>query len=102
MRRMARRAAFNLEWRVLKYERALLVRVTLETARISTCRKARLFEFKTAVRVMTITALNQTLEHLVMKRPAKLRFCFGMTTDTELRLARTQHVCGQQVAIASL
>ena len=102
MRRMARGAAFDLQRRVLKHKWSLLVRVALETARIRSRRKARLFEFKPTVRVMTITALNQPFEHFVMKRPAELRFCFGMTTDTELRLARAQHVRGQQIAIASL
>ena len=93
--RVTRRAAFDLQWRMLKNEWSLLVCVTLQTPGIGSRRKARLLEFKTTVWIMTITAFDLSLQHLVMERPAKLRFCLTVTTDAELRFTAAQHVRGQ-------
>ena len=101
VRRVAGRAAFDLQWRMLEDKWPLLVSVTLQTPRISAGREACLLKLKTAVRIVTITALDLSFEHLVMKRPAKLRFCLTVTTNTELRLTPAQHVYGEQIRISS-
>lgn len=100
VRRMTRRAALDLQRRVFENERTLLVRVTLQTTGIGAGRETRLFEFEAAVCIMTIAALYLAFQHLVVKRPAKLRLRFAVTTDAELRLAATQHVCGQPVLVS--
>ena len=102
VRRVTRRAAFNLQRRMLKYERSLLVCVTFQTPGISSCRKPRLLQFKTTMRVVTIAAFHHAFEHFVMKRPAELCFRFAVTTDAELRLTSAQHVRREHIAIASL
>jgi len=71
---------------MFKYEWSLFVRMTLETSGISARCKARLLQLKAAVRIVTITALHLSFQDFVVKRPAKLCFCFTMTTDAELRL----------------
>lgn len=86
---------------MLKNEWSLLVSMTLETPGIRACRKSRLLEFKTAVGIVTITAFDLSFEDLVMKRPAELRLSLAMTTDAELRLTPAQHVCREQIMIAS-
>ena len=66
---------------MFKDEWTLLVCVTLQTAGVSACCESRLFEFETAVRIVTITALDQSLKHLVMERPAELGFRFAVTAN---------------------
>lgn len=95
MRRVARRTTFNLQRRVLERERSLLVRVALQTAGIDACCQTRLLELETTVRIVTIAALDQTFEHLVMKRAAELRLRFAVTIDAKLRLASFEHVRGE-------
>ena len=74
---------FESEW-------TLLVRVTLHASRIGAGCQSRLFEFKTAMRIVTITALHGAFEHLVMERQIKLVLHFGVTAHTKLRLAHFQ------------
>ena len=87
---------------MLKHEWSLLVCVTLQTAGIGTCCEPCLLEFETTVRIVTITALDQALKHLVMKRSAELGFRFTVTTDAKLRFASFEHVGGKQIAVSSL
>lgn len=100
VRRMTRRTAFHFQRRVLENEWSLLVRMTLQTTRVGASRQTRLFELKAAVWIVTIAALHQPFEHLVMKRPAKLGLRFTVTTDTELRFTAAQHVGGQLILIS--
>lgn len=101
MRRVTRRTTLHLQRSMFERKRSLLVRVTLQTACVGAGCETRLLELETTVRIMTIAALDQTFEHLVMKGPAKLRFRFAVTTDAELRLASFEHVRRQQIAISS-
>ena len=91
VRDMTRRAAFDLERRVLENERTLFVRVTFDTRRVNADRKFRLFLFKASVRIMTIAAFHRAFEHFVMKRLGKLRFRFAVTADAELLLVGFEH-----------
>ena len=99
---MTRRATFDLQRCVLEDERSLLVGVTLETAGIGACRQTSLLQLETAMRIVTVAALDETFEHLVMKRPAELRLRLAVTTDAKLRFAATQHVGCDQIAVSSL
>ena len=85
---------------MLEYEWSLFIRVTLQTPRIRAGRKTRLLEFKAAVWIVAITAFHLPFKDFVMKRAAKLRLGFGVTTDAELRFAATQHVSRQQITIS--
>ena len=86
---------------MLEYEWSLFVRVTLQAPCIGACGKSRLLELKAAVWIVAITALHLPFQDLVMKGPAKLSFGLAMTTDAQLWLASSQHVCRQQVTISS-
>ena len=68
-------------------KRTLLVRVTLDASRVGTGRESRLFEFKTAVRIVAIAALHRTFQHFVMEGQVELVFGFTMTTEAKLRFA---------------
>ena len=91
---MTRRTAFDLERRVFENERTLLIGVTFHASRIRADGEFGLFVFKTAVRVVTITAFHRAFQNAVAKRFAELRFDFAVTTDAKLRLARFEH-CGR-------
>ena len=58
--------AFGLDWCVLISERALLIRMTLDTCRINTGAESRLFGFESAVRIVTVAAAHRSFQHLVM------------------------------------
>lgn len=87
MRCMTGNASFGLDRRVFIGERALLVGVTLDASGIGARGQPRLFEFKAAVRVMTIGTLHRAFENFVMERLLELMLHLGMATETELRLA---------------
>jgi hypothetical protein len=71
-------APFGLNWRMLVNKRPLFVRVTFYTGRIGTRCESCLFQFKTAMRIMTITALHGALKNFVMERQIKLVLHFGV------------------------
>ena len=101
MRGVTRGTTFHLQRRVLEHEWSLLVRVTLQTACVRACGETRLLEFEAAMWIVTVAALDQAFEYLVMKRPAELGFSFAVTTDAKLRLASFEHVRREQIAISS-
>ena len=68
VRRVTRDASFGLHRRMFISEWTLLVRVTLNASRIGAGRQSRLLEFKTAMRIVAITALHRSFENLVMER----------------------------------
>jgi hypothetical protein len=68
-------------------KRTLLVYVTLKASRIHAGRKPRLFQFKTAVRIVTVAALHGAFQYLVMEGQLKLVLGFAVTAHTELRFA---------------
>lgn len=92
MRRVTSRTAISLQRRMFESERALLVCVTLNARGVGAGGQSRLLEFKTTVRVVTITALHHSFENLVMKRLVEIGLRFRVATDAELRLARLQQV----------
>jgi hypothetical protein len=49
-----------------------------------------LLQFKTAVWIVTITALDHSFKHFVMKRLVEVRLDLVVTTHTKLRLANFQ------------
>ena len=96
MRRVTSRAAFSLQGRMFEGKWSLLVRVTFNARRIRAGRESRLFEFKTAVRIVAIAALHRAFENLVVKRLGKVWLRFTVTTHAKLRLARLQQMnCGE-------
>ena len=72
-------------------ERTLLVRVTLYASRIATGGESCLFQFETAVWVMTIAALHCAFQNLMMERHIERWLHFTMTTRTKLRFSDLQH-----------
>ena len=80
-------ATISLDRCMLVNKRSLLVRVTLDASCVGSGRQSGLFEFKTAVRIVTIAALHRAFEHLVMERQIKLVLRLAMTTEAELRFA---------------
>jgi hypothetical protein len=65
----------------------LLISVTLEAGCVSAGGQSGLLELKTAVRVVTVTALHRSFENFVMERQIELVLRFGVATNAELRLA---------------
>ena len=90
VRRMTRAASFCFDRGVFESEWTLLVGVTLYTSSIRANRQSRLFELKTAMRIMTIAALHGSFENLVMKRQIELVLRFGMTGNTKLGFGDSQ------------
>lgn len=89
---MTRDAAVSLHRRVLVNKRTLLVCVTLDAGRVRARREARLFEFKTAVRIVAVAAFHCAFEHFVMEGQIELVLRLAMTTQTKLRLAFLQQL----------
>jgi hypothetical protein len=73
-------------------ERTLLVRVTFNASRIRASCQSGLFEFKTTMGIMAITALHGAFENLVMEGLIEIGLHFTMTTHAKLRLSYLQHV----------
>lgn len=78
VRRVARRAAFDLERRMFENERAGLIAMALDARCVRTYGEFRLFLFEASVRIMTVAAVHRSFEDLVMERLAELSLCFGM------------------------
>jgi hypothetical protein len=92
-------ASFSLEWRMFVNERPLFIGVTLYACRIGAGCQSGLLELKTAVRVVTITALHRPLEHLVVKRFVKVWLNFVVATDAEVGFADLQQVTSWEVGL---
>ena len=71
VRRVAGLAAFNLDRRVFKHERALFVGVTFDAGRIAVDRIAQGFAHKAAVLVVAVGAVDIAFRHFVVERPGK-------------------------------
>lgn len=102
MRRVTRRTAFSLQRRMFIGEGSLLVRVTLYAGRIRARGQPGLLELKTAMRIVTITALHHAFENFVMKRLVEIRLHFAVTAHAKLRLASLQQVQGREVGLLSV
>src|SRR5713226_6067605 len=90
MRVMTNLATLDLQWRMLEDEWTLFVRMTLQAGHIRTHRQSRLLELESAVRVVTVAALDLPFEHFVVKGHIELRFHLGVAAQTQLRLAHFQ------------
>ena len=60
VRRMACRAAFELQRRVFENERSLFIAVALDASCIGTDSKLRLFLLEASVRIMTVAAIHRS------------------------------------------
>ena len=87
MRCVTRDASVRLERCVLVSERPLLIGMALYASCICACRQSCLFEFETAVRIVTIAAFHRAFQHLVMKWLVEVGLNFIVAADAELRLA---------------
>ena len=77
MRRVTGGASFSLQRRVFEGERALLVGVTLNASRICAGSQSGLLEFKSTVRIVTITALHRSFKNFMMERLVEIRLRFA-------------------------
>ena len=84
---VTRDAPFGLNGSMLVNKRSLFVCVTLDAGGIGAGGEASLFEFKAAVRIMTVAAFHRAFQHLVMERQVELVLRFAMATEAKLRLA---------------
>ena len=91
MRRVTGHTTFGFHRGVLISEWTLFVRVTFNASSISASGQSRLFEFETAMRVVTSTAAHCTFSNFVMEGHRERRFHFAVSTQTELRVAHFQH-----------
>jgi hypothetical protein len=87
VRGMTDGAAFYLDRRMFKDERPLLISVTFHAGRIRAGGQTLLFGFKSAMRVMTIAALHEAFQHLVVEGHRELSFLLGVTLKAQTRLA---------------
>ena len=92
MWRVTRDAAVRLNWRVLVNKRTLLVSVTLDAGSINASRQSRLFQLKSAMRVVAIAALHRSFKHAVMERLRELCLCFVVTRHAQLRFLFHKHL----------
>lgn len=92
MWRVTRDASVSLNWSMLVNKRTLFVCVTLDAGGIGSSRQSRLFQLKSAVRVVAIAALHRAFQHFVMERQIELVLCFAMTTETKLWLALSEQL----------
>ena len=102
VRRMTGYAPFGLNRGMFVNKWTLLVCVTLNASRIGAGRESGLFEFKTAMRVMAITALHRSFEHLVMERQIELVLRFGVTAHTKLWFADFQQLDRREARLLSV
>jgi len=91
VRNVTSRAALCLDGSVFKNERPLFVGVAFYAGGISAGGQSRLFQLKTAVRVVAIATLHRAFKHFVMKRRVELMFDFRMAAQTKLRIIHLQH-----------
>ena len=90
--RMTGYATFSLHRGVFICKRTLLIRVTSNASGISAGGQSRLFEFKTAMRVMTVAATHRAFEYFVMEGRGERGFDLAMATQTKLRVTHFQHL----------
>lgn len=87
VRRVARLATLDFHYLVLEDKRSLFVRVALKAREVLRGRTAQLVRPDSAMRIMTVSALDEPLIHAVVERHFKLRSFLKMAGVTELRLA---------------
>ena len=87
---MARRTSVSFNGRVLVDKRSLLIGVTFNTSRIGSSREPSLFQFKTAMWVVAVTALHRSFENFMMEGHLELVLGFAVAVHAELRLTRFQ------------
>lgn len=102
MRRVTRAATFGLHRSVFVQKRSLLISVALDATGISSCCQTRLFQFKTAVRIVTITTTHRALKHLVVERHVELRLHLRVTARAKLRIIRPQHASGREARLLAI
>ena len=90
--RMTGHATFSLHRGVFISKRTLLIRVTFNASGIAAGGQSCLFEFKTAMRVMTITAAHRAFHDFMMEGRGERRFDFAVTTQAKLRVTHFQHL----------
>jgi hypothetical protein len=78
---MAGNTAFGLYRRVFIYKWPLLIGVTFNTSGVGTGSQSRLFQFETAVRIVTVAAAHSPFEDFMMKRQVKLVFDLRMAAN---------------------
>jgi hypothetical protein len=88
---MARRTSFDLQWRVLKDKRTLLIRVASDTSNFATACKFGLLWLKTAVCVVTVAAFHRAFQNFVPERFAEMRLNFAVARNTKLLLVVFKH-----------
>lgn len=93
MRRMAERTAFSLDRRVLINEWSNRIHVAFGADRILGCTQAQQFGLKSAVWVMTVSALNQAFVNSVMERLHKCRLDVRVALITERWFFRLEQSC---------
>src|SRR5262245_16419815 len=94
---MTNRAAFDFCRRVLEHERPLLVGVAFHASGVCAGVKPRLFQLKSAMRIVTVAALHRAFKHAVMKRLSELRLRLVVAGHTKLRLVLHKHLRRCQV-----
>src|ERR671939_555091 len=92
VRRVARRAPFGLDGRVLEGERPLLVRVALDAGRVHAGREPALLLLEAAVRVVAVAALHRAFQYLVVEGLRELVLLLGVALEAELLLAPLHHL----------
>lgn len=90
---MAGNTAFGFYWRVFVNKWPLLVGVTLYTSSVCTGSQPRLFEFETAVRIVTVATTHGAFENLMMKRQIKLVFDLRVAANAQLWLTGFKQFC---------
>lgn len=92
VRCMAGHTTFGFHRGVLISERTLFVRMTFNAGSISAGGQTCLFEFETAMRVMTIAATHRAFHDFMVEGHREGCFHFAMATETKLRVAHLQHL----------
>ena len=93
---MTRHAPFGLNRGVFVNKWTLFIRMTLYASRVGASRESCLFQFKTAMRVMTITAFHCSFKHFVMEGQIKLVLHLGVAAQAKLWLAVFQKFDGRE------
>jgi hypothetical protein len=83
--------AFNLQGSMFVNERALLVGMATDARDIGPDRQSGLFQLKSAVRIMTVTAVHRAFEYFMVEWLTELGLHLGVTTDTQLGFALPKH-----------
>ena len=94
MRLMARRATFELYWRVLERKRAPLVAMAFEASRLIAVDRSELLQARSAMRIVAVHAGHRAFGYRMMMRPLELRHHVRMATLTDLRDFRRSRVDG--------